>query len=65
MLLLHIPERRTLLGCPPILKHKADDAVGLHACHTVTVEQSRAKETEGGRVGGGGLILDAWRVELG
>lgn len=55
VLLLHIPERHTLLGCPPILKHKADDAVGPHACHTVTVVQRRA-ERRRQRVGvcGGG-----------
>lgn len=44
----------TLLGCPPILKHKADDALGLHACHTVTAEQRRAEQRrEGGGRGGG------------
>lgn len=48
----------TLLGCPPTLKQRADNAAGRPACHTVAAGQrSRAKERAG-------LILDAWRVEF-
>lgn len=48
------------LGCLPILIQKADDAVGLHACHTATEEQRRGEEEREGE-----LISDAWHVELG